>query len=70
MELMTVSQVAEALQVSRQQVQTWFVRRASNGFPDVDLWDSRGKLWAKERVVKWHRSYRPARGGRPRKSRG
>ena len=68
MELMTISQVARLLQVSRQQVQTWFARRAVNGFPDVDLVGDRGKLWSGGKVLDWHRTYRPTRGGRPRKS--
>ena len=68
MELMTISQVARLLQVSRQQVQTWFARRAVNGFPDVDALSERGKLWSKWSVTQWHRTYRPTHGGRPRKS--
>ena len=68
MELMTISQVARLLQVSRQQVQTWFTRRAVNGFPDVDALSEQGKLWSKGSVTQWHRTYRPTHGGRPRKS--
>ena len=68
MELMTVSEVAALLQVSRQQVQTWYIRRGTNGFPEPVLLSERGKLWAEASVVQWRRTYRPTHGGRPRKS--
>lgn len=72
MDLMTMSELAHELGVSRQQVWAWQSRHKRNGFPA-----SRGervltvgrpsRAWSLAEVREWRRTYSPLRGGRPKK---
>jgi len=66
-----LTQAAELLGVTVQQVHTWHARRARNGFPDGqpkgsdDKQPTRGLVWDSEALTDWRARYRPSRGGWP-----
>ena len=66
MELMGVTDLSRLLQVSKQQVWTWYCRREVNGFPEQDAFRGagRGRLWDPEKVKAWKAGYTPQRGRR------
>jgi hypothetical protein len=67
--MMTASELAAELHVSRQQVHAWYMRRARNGFPEPvrrAQWGGGYRpLWDLSEVTAWRRDYEPSRGGRP-----
>jgi predicted DNA-binding transcriptional regulator AlpA len=72
MDLMTMSELAAQLGVSRQQVWAWQHRRRRNGFPEPKGRQERAvgrqsQVWSLEDVREWQRDYTPLRGGRPKK---
>lgn len=57
--------------VSVRQVDMWYVRRANNGFPEMKGTEERRRgvlapVFDPDEVLRWRKSYVPARGGRPR----
>ena len=67
--MMTMSELAAELHVSRQQVGAWHDRRARNGFPEpinrIEYGEGTRPVWDLAAVAAWHRAYEPSRGGRP-----
>lgn len=68
---------ASGKEITTKQVGMWFSRRTRNGFPEPDA--ERGDsltpgyqdkrvnlryLWEEKKVLKWHKNYVPASGGR------
>ena len=70
----TMAELAEALDVSRQQVATWYRRRANNGFPEpksetlLNGYKYVERLWDLDEATSWHQQYAPSKGGRPRQT--
>lgn len=59
MGLSRITPIAKSLGVTRQQVYTWWSRRAVNGFPESPEKDTRGRrLYDEEAVAKWFDNYR------------
>jgi hypothetical protein len=63
--------VARQLGVSSTQVETWWQRRARNGFPEGHLVQLPGRrtplrVWDPEETWHWRSNYVPSRGGAPR----
>lgn len=67
--LVTLSQVAQLLGKTRQQVSTWKSRRERNGFPKACGEYSNGELYLWEEVLLWYQNYTPRKGGAPRGAR-
>ena len=70
MELITMSEIARLLGVSRQQVWAWHDRRKRNGFPEHHDLVHRTmgepvRVWRRSVVEQWFDSYVPSLGGRP-----
>lgn len=68
--MMTMSELAAELHVSRQQVWAWYDRRDRNGFPEPVRHVPYGgisqrPLFDLAAVLDWRRTYTPSRGGRP-----
>lgn len=67
--MMTASELAAELHVTRQQVDAWHKRRARNGFPApvrMAKWGGGERpVWDLRAVKEWRRDYEPSRGGRP-----
>lgn len=70
-DLMGMADLAKMLEVSRQQVFTWYKRRESNGFPEpkasvtVNKYRYQKGQWDPEEVLAWRDQYAPSKGGRP-----
>lgn len=64
--LVSNGMIAALLGVTRQQVKTWYSRRATNHFPEPVGYGIGGeRLWQWDDVKSWHDSYVPSV-GRPR----
>lgn len=70
--MMTMSELAAELHVSRQQVFSWYQRRDRNGFPEPcgtrPYGGHQRRVWHLHEVKGWRDEYVPSRGGRPKSS--